>query len=75
MLSSLSHCPVCLAAQSKGMDLMGVREGRYDAVFHLVTAAFGAEAYYTLANNPDSRTETLEEAREVGTVSHMAKKR
>jgi len=35
---------------------------RYDAVFHLVTAADGAEEFYTLENNP-SRTETPEEAR------------
>ena len=34
---------------------------QYDAVFHLVTAAKGAEAYYTLENN-QSRTETVEEA-------------
>ena len=34
---------------------------QYDAVFHLVTAATGAEKYYTLANN-QARTETLEEA-------------
>ena len=34
---------------------------QYDAVFHLVTAAKGAEKYYTLANN-QARTESLEEA-------------
>lgn len=34
---------------------------QYDAVFHLVTAAKGAEKYYTLANN-QARTETAEEA-------------
>eukprot|EP00979_Chaetoceros_neogracilis_P013458 scaffold3835_cov295-Chaetoceros_neogracile.AAC.27 len=39
-----------------------LREGRYNAVFHLVTAAEGAERYYTLDNN-DVRTETPEEAR------------
>lgn len=33
----------------------------YDAVFHLVTAAKGAEEYYTLANNT-ARFETLEES-------------
>lgn len=36
----------------------------YDAVFHLVTAANGAEDYYTKANNT-ARTETLEEARAI----------
>ena len=33
----------------------------YDAVFHLVTAAKGAEEFYTLENNT-ARTETIEEA-------------
>lgn len=33
----------------------------YDAVFHLVTAAKGAESFYTTANNA-ARTETVEEA-------------
>lgn len=36
---------------------------RYDAVFHLVTAADGAEEHYTLANN-GARDEDLELARE-----------
>ena len=34
---------------------------QYDAVFHLVTAAKGAERFYTLANNA-ARTETPEQA-------------
>ncbi len=34
----------------------------YDGVFHLVTAADGAEEFYTLANNA-ARSETIEEAR------------
>jgi len=34
----------------------------YDAVFHLVTAAKGAEEFYTLENNT-ARTETIEQAR------------
>ena len=34
---------------------------QYDAVFHLVTAAKGAEEFYTTANN-NARTETVEEA-------------
>ncbi len=33
----------------------------YDAVFHLTTAAKGAEEFYTLSNNK-ARTETIEEA-------------
>ena len=34
----------------------------YDAIFHLVTAAKGAEEFYTLENN-SARTETIEESR------------
>ena len=37
---------------------------QYDGVFHLVTAADGAEEFYTLENNA-ARTETPEEAREL----------
>jgi len=40
-----------------------MRDG-YDAVFHLVTAAKGAEKFYTLSNNK-ARTETIEEAAEM----------
>lgn len=40
---------------------------RYDAVFHLVTAANGAEEFYTLENNA-ARTETPEQARQLDTV-------
>lgn len=36
----------------------------YDAVFHLVSAAKGAEAFYTTANNT-ARTETIQEARDL----------
>jgi CYTH domain-containing protein/predicted ATPase len=39
-----------------------VRDGRYDAVFHMRSAALGAEESYTLANNA-ARRETPEEAR------------
>mmetsp|Transcript_7644 Transcript_7644/g.14428 ORF Transcript_7644/g.14428 Transcript_7644/m.14428 type:complete len:471 (+) Transcript_7644:172-1584(+) len=46
----------------RGITLAEIREGRYNAVFHLVTAAEGAEEYYTLENN-DVRTETPEQAR------------
>jgi len=43
-----------------GMNEVELRD-RYDAVFHLVTAALGAEKFYTTANNA-ARTETVEEA-------------
>lgn len=42
------------------MSEVELRDG-YDAVFHLVTAAKGAEEYYTLDNN-GARYETVEEA-------------
>ena len=41
-------------------SLTGLRD-RYDAVFHMTTAAKGAAEFYTLANN-QARTETLDEA-------------
>ncbi len=47
------------------LDFIGVNEvelrDSYDAVFHLVTAAKGAEEFYTTANN-SARTETVEVA-------------
>ena len=47
-----------------GATEVELRDG-YDAVFHLVTAAKGAEAFYTTANN-NARTETPEEAAALG---------
>ena len=38
-----------------------IQRDQYDAVFHLVTAAKGAEEFYTLSNN-QARTESIEEA-------------
>jgi len=46
--------------QTREIDL---RDGRYDAVIHVTTAAQGAEEFYSLDNNP-ARTETPEQARE-----------
>lgn len=48
--------------KTKGLTEIQARDS-YDAVFHLVTAAIGAEEYYTKANNK-ARRESLEEARE-----------
>lgn len=45
-----------------------VTDERYRAVFHMVTAARGAEANYTLENNI-ARTETIAEARERDTAA------
>ena len=46
-----------------GTNEVALRDS-YDAVFHLVTAANGAEAFYTTANNA-ARTETPEQARQL----------
>lgn len=43
-----------------GMNEVELRDG-YDAVFHLVSAAKGAQEYYSTADHP-ARTETVEEA-------------
>ena len=45
---------------------------RYDAVFHLVTAADGAPQYYTLENNLGARHETPEMAREQDMKTQIA---
>lgn len=47
-------------AESTGSNEIELRDN-YDAVFHLVTAAKGAEQFYTTANNT-ARTETVEQA-------------
>ncbi|KAJ3129652.1 hypothetical protein HK098_000803 [Nowakowskiella sp. JEL0407] len=44
------------------LDEVDIRDNRYDCVVHLVTAAKGAEQFYTLENN-SARTEGLELAR------------
>ena len=48
------------ALQQLQCNEVNLRED-YDAVFHLVTAAKGAQEFYTLANN-QARTETAEQA-------------
>eukprot|EP01135_Chromosphaera_perkinsii_P002734 Nk52_evm102s226 gene=Nk52_evmTU102s226 len=42
-------------------NVTSLRDKRYDAVIHLVTAAIGAESFYTTANN-NARTESEKEA-------------
>jgi CYTH domain-containing protein len=46
----------------QGWTVVGLRDRRYEAVIHLVTAADGAEAFYTTENNA-VRTETPAQAR------------
>ncbi len=47
-----------------GQSPSQLRDERYDGVVHLVTAAIGAENFYTLENNA-ARTETPEQAAEL----------
>lgn len=47
-----------------GLSDIKLRDARYDAVIHMVSAAIGAEQFYTLETNA-ARTEGLELAREV----------
>jgi predicted ATPase len=47
--------------QSRKKDIADAREGRYNAVIHMVTAADGAPSFYSLENNV-ARSETPEEA-------------
>ena len=56
-MSELEFAQVLAAV---GQSEVALRDS-YDAVFHLVTAAKGAEKFYTTANNA-ARTETVEQA-------------
>lgn len=47
-----------------GKTEVQLRDQRYDAVIHMITAADGAEEFYTLENNA-ARTETAEQARDL----------
>uniref|UniRef100_A0A7S2YIE1 NadR/Ttd14 AAA domain-containing protein n=1 Tax=Entomoneis paludosa TaxID=265537 RepID=A0A7S2YIE1_9STRA len=57
--------------ESRKTDIVQVRDNRYDAIFHLVTAADGALNYYSLDNNA-VRTETPEQAIEVDRKTQKA---
>lgn len=47
-----------------GLSDVKLRDARYDAVIHMVSAAIGAEQFYTTENN-NARTEGIELAREI----------
>lgn len=53
------------------LDEVAIRDNRYDCVLHLVTAAKGAEAFYSLENNK-TRSEGLEFARQLDTITMNA---
>ena len=60
-MAYMEHKDFVTILKEHGLTTVEARD-RYDAVFHLVTAAFGAEKYYTKENNK-ARRENLEEAR------------
>lgn len=55
----------------RGLTSAEIREGRYNAVFHLVSAAEGAEQFYSLENNA-ARSETVDEARRLDVLTRNA---
>ena len=60
-LAYMTEAEFRAALHTLSLDRVKLRD-EYDGVFHLVTAADGAEAFYTLSNN-QARTETPEQAR------------
>ena len=56
----MTEAEFATAVSAIGSNEVELRDN-YDAVFHLVTAAKGAEEFYTTANNA-ARTETVEQA-------------
>lgn len=50
---------------------VSLRDARYDQVIHLVSAAQGAEDFYSLANN-NTRKESIEEARKLDRLTQQA---
>lgn len=55
----------------RNTDIVQLRDNRYDAAFHMVTAADGAEPYYTLENNK-VRHESKEDARKADRLTQRA---
>ena len=46
-----------------GVSTVQIRDNRYDAVIHMVTAADGAEQFYESLESGEPRYETIEEAK------------
>ena len=57
----VSHANWQAVLDDFGLNTTMLRDGRYDAVLHLVTAADGAEKFYACLNN-DARYESVLEA-------------
>jgi len=53
-----------LKAKNPAWNEVDLRDNRYDQIIHMVTAANGAEQFYSLENNV-TRTESIEVAREI----------
>jgi len=53
-----------LKARNPAWNEVDLRDNRYDQIIHMITAANGAEQFYTLENNV-TRTESIELAREI----------
>jgi len=53
-----------LKVRNPAWNEVDLRDNRYDQIIHMVTAANGAEQFYTLENNV-TRTESIELAREI----------
>ena len=66
----MEHKDFITILKEHGLTEIEARD-RYDAVFHLVTAAYGAEEHYTKANNK-ARRENIEEARIADTKTRDA---
>lgn len=74
IMDSKAYCSALLWSQllkGDSVSEVALRDKRYDAVFHLVTAAKGAEEFYTLATNA-ARCETAEQARTADTKTLRA---
>ncbi|CAJ0949575.1 unnamed protein product, partial [Mesorhabditis belari] len=54
-----------------GLDETYLRDNRYDQIIHMVTAADGAESFYSLANN-NTRKEGIEDAKKVDWQTRLA---
>lgn len=56
---------LCVAqTTSMGLNDLSLRDGRYDGILHMVTAACGAEEHYSLENN-EARSESIDAAKQV----------
>ena len=64
LFSSAHTCCLFFSVQDQNWTVQQLRDQRYDAVFHLVTTAIGAENFYTQANNA-TRREDQKLAREL----------